>query len=221
MRDRYRLSGDGAPEPRPALWRGDELHAGAAARLLAEDARYRVGQPGDEPGRGFAAARSCQGRLADAERDRRRGVVGGLAANAPASARYAVEVDDHEVSGPFAVHPDNGVGQGGDEGRLVPGEPALGHACRHVWHSESSIFAFKKALITKIIGGRDERQRQHDDGPGGPVDAAPDAAAGRAGQTAAGPGGPAGDGPRTAAPRAAFFPAVRPAADGERAGRPG
>jgi hypothetical protein len=106
--------GDGAAEAGAALGSGDELDAGAAAGLLAEDAGDRVGQPGDEPCRDLAAAGARQGRFTDAERDRWRAVIGSPPANAPASPRYAVEMDDHEIAGPLAVHLDDGLGQGGD-----------------------------------------------------------------------------------------------------------
>ena len=72
---------------------GDELHAGAAACLLTEHGGDGVGQPGNEPGRGLLAPRPRQRRLADAERDRRRGVVGRLAANAPAPARHTISFE--------------------------------------------------------------------------------------------------------------------------------
>ena len=49
--------------------------------------------------------------------------------------RDAVEMDDDQVAGPLAVHLDDGIGQGGDQRRLAPGELRLGYARRQVWHS--------------------------------------------------------------------------------------
>jgi hypothetical protein len=47
---------------------------------------------------------ACEQRFADAERERRPGVIDRPSADAPASARDAVELDDHQVAGPCAVH---------------------------------------------------------------------------------------------------------------------
>ena len=110
------LSGDGSSEAGATLGGGDELDAGAAARFLAEDTGYRVGQPGNQSGRDLAAVGARQGRLADAERDRWCRVIDSPSADAPASERYAVEIDHHEVAGPLAVHLDDGIGQAGLHG---------------------------------------------------------------------------------------------------------
>ena len=62
----------------------------------------RVGQPCNESCRDLVAVGARQGRLTDAERDPRRGVIDSPSANAPAPLQYAVEVDDHEVASPLA-----------------------------------------------------------------------------------------------------------------------
>lgn len=138
------LAGNDAADAGPSRRGGDEFHAGAAAGLLAENAGHRVGQPGDEPGGGLGAAGAGQGGFTDAERDRRRGIVGRLPADPPASPGYAVEVDDHHVAGPLAVHVGHRVGQGADQCLLAACELRLRHAGRQVWHSRVLSLLSKK-----------------------------------------------------------------------------
>src|SRR5262245_25292420 len=54
-----RLFGDGTPDAGAPFGGRDELHAGATARLLAEDTGYGVGQPGNEPCRDLLAVGAC------------------------------------------------------------------------------------------------------------------------------------------------------------------
>src|SRR5690242_11586814 len=104
------LFGDGSRKAGASDRGRYEFDGGPAAHLLAENGGHRVGQSGDEARRDLAAVGTCQSRLADAERDRRRCVIGGLSADAPTSLRYAVEVDDHEAASPLAVHGDDRIG---------------------------------------------------------------------------------------------------------------
>jgi hypothetical protein len=116
---------------------GDERAVGHAQGLGRPAVVAEGGEGGDQPRRDLAAVGARQGRLADAERDRGRGVIGHPSADAPASGRHALEVDHHQVAGPLAVHRDDGIGQGSYQGHLKPAEPRLGHASGQVWHSRS------------------------------------------------------------------------------------